>query len=186
MLDAKKLSDDQHALLFGVRRSIRYHDRRTGFFDSLHRITNALTVLLAGMVFVELLDGNVPHALQWLAGVSATLSIIDFVLGYSQRADAHRSFKRQFGELEADIVVSDLDNTEQWKSFSARRVRIESNEPPVYRALDLLCQNELLLASGYTRQVDPADFSYLKLKHRLTAHLLRWSDIANDTSVVRV
>jgi len=30
-----------------VRRSIRYHDRRRAFFETLHRLTGALTVLLA-------------------------------------------------------------------------------------------------------------------------------------------
>jgi len=30
-----------------VRGSIRYHDRRLAFFETLHRLTGALTVLLA-------------------------------------------------------------------------------------------------------------------------------------------
>lgn len=185
MLDTKLLSAGQQDLLLSVRRSIRYHDRRTGFFDNLHRITNALTVLLAGIIFVELFGGKVPCALQWLAGLSAALSIVDFVVGYSERADRHRNLKRQFAELEADIAGSDPNNSAQWNAFVGRRVRIEGKEPPIYRALDLQCQNELLIAEGYSMKEHAEKFSYLNCWQSVTAHFLRWSNIANDPKVVR-
>jgi hypothetical protein len=49
-MNIEDMTDAQYGLLFDVRRSIRYHDRRRAFFETLHRITSALTILLVGWV----------------------------------------------------------------------------------------------------------------------------------------
>jgi hypothetical protein len=36
-MNIEDMTDAQYGLLFDVRRSIRYHDRRRAFFETLHR-----------------------------------------------------------------------------------------------------------------------------------------------------
>jgi hypothetical protein len=48
------MNDEQYGLLTDVRRSIRYHDRRRGFFDLMHRMTSVLTVFMAGVVLTRM------------------------------------------------------------------------------------------------------------------------------------
>ena len=47
-------TEDAYALLFGIQQSVRYHDRRVAHFELLHQITSLATVLLAGIVVVDL------------------------------------------------------------------------------------------------------------------------------------
>ena len=40
-----ELGDEYWHLLFGVRRSVRYHDRRRGFYESFHTVVVFLSVI---------------------------------------------------------------------------------------------------------------------------------------------
>jgi hypothetical protein len=168
--------DPHHLLLFGVRRSVRYHDRRSAHFDWLHRITNLVTIFLSGIVLLEI-AGDCP--LIWvkiLGGAGAILGATDLVVGFSRCANAHRDFKRRFIELEIELSVAgaDVDKIRQ------KRLAIEAEEPTPYRALDLLCHNELCRAMGYNRQEDAAHFYTVPWWVRLTAQWFRWEDIADS------
>lgn len=169
-----------HKLLFDVRRSIRYHDRRRAFFQRMHQITGVLTILLAGGVLFELAGtGETSLWLKLLGLIAAVFSAVDIIIGYARQANRHADLRKRFCVLEIAVntggkPVSDYAND---------RLAIEQDEPPVYRALDLLCQNEQLVAQGYSR-ADPNDkgyFSDLKWYEALTAHLYRWPDIADGS-----
>jgi hypothetical protein len=175
-----KLSDMDHAqfaLLFAVRRSMRYHDRRRAFFERLHRVTNVLTILMAGSVLHQL--GQDGEAAVWLVGLSvaaALMAAVDMVLGYSSRAALHRELKVRFAELEI-AMLSGNDAPETWVAHQVERLKIERDEPPIYHALDLLCHNETAAAEGIKRSERPQDFETLTPWQRMTSHLFMWSDI---------
>jgi hypothetical protein len=167
MIDEPDDVAERGELLFNVRRSVRYHDRRTAFFEFLHRLTNFLTILLAGAVLSEILGSPSRPILQALAGLVALLSAADLVIGFARGADMHRSLKRRFIQLE-----NSLHTDETTRKLQQERLSIEAEEPPIYRVLDVLCHNELCTATG-----KDGKYKVPRLK-RWTANLLHWSDFA--------
>lgn len=171
------MSDEQFGLLFDIRRSVRYHDRRRAFYERLHRVTNVLTILMAGSVLHEL--GRSGQPAGWLVAISAMAAIlaaIDMVAGFSAYAALHRDLKSRFGALEIAMFSGDADE-ETWKAHRVKRLEIERDEPPVYRALDLLCHNELAAADGWKRKDNPDHFSDLTPWQRFTCQFFMWSDL---------
>lgn len=170
------MTDDQYGMLFGVRRSIRYHEQRAAFFEVLHRVTGALTILLAGSVLYDIArPGNSPAWLLALAALAAILAAFDFVIGYARSGALHRTLKSRFGELEIAILCGD-DADETWQKHWAERLRIEQDEPAVYRALDLACHNELLPVEGHGQGSDHR--RTIKPWQYATRHFLHWPDVA--------
>lgn len=167
----------QYGLLFDVRRSVRYHDRRRSFFEQLHQITGGLTVLLAGSVLFDIAKpGESPLWLTLIAVIAAVLSTWDMVVGYSSKAGAHRDLKVRFSALEIAILSGD-ERAETWIAHQKSRLLIEQDEPPVYRALDLLCHNELLRAEGHDVNGDAANHvATVPRYQRLTRHFFHWAD----------
>lgn len=178
-MDIDHLSQGQYGLLFDVRRSARYHDRRSGFFTKMHQLTGVLTVLLAGSVIFDIArPGDSPLWLLALATLGAALAAIDFVVGYATRATTHRELKNRWLDLEMAMIGG--DQTEPtWQAYRLKRLLIEKDEPPVYRALDALCHNELLVAGAHCT---PGDQSPLRAKlnflQRSTSQFYRWPNIA--------
>lgn len=168
------MTDTQYALLFGVRRSIRYHDRRRAFFERLHRLTGALTVLMAGSVLYDI--GRLGETAAWLmalAVVAAVLASLDMVVGYAARAGQHRDLKARFVDLEM-VMLKGGDSAADWTPHQLARLGIERDEPPIYRALDLLCHNELARAEGC-----PApDQAHVSAWQRWTRHVFHWPDLS--------
>lgn len=174
IVKAADMSDEQYGLLFDVLRSIRYHDRRRAFFDVLHRSNSALVILLAGSVVFDLAKpGESPWWMVALALVASLLSIMDLVIGYSTASNRHSDLKRRFAELEIAIRSGGEDEL-TWASHHTVRVRIEQDEPPIYRVLDLLCYQEVCRSLGMYDRADSIEVCWFK---RLTRHLHHWSDV---------
>ena len=73
----------------------------------------------------------------------------NLVIGTSQMARLHEELARRFIELEKAIFLDGLPSADRLRQFTAQRLEIEMEEPPVLRTLDRLCHNELLRAMGY-------------------------------------
>ena len=140
------LDDFKYGLLFDVRRSIKYHDVRRGFYEWWHKFTNVVTILMAGSVLFDIAkDGSSAWWLTLLGVVAAVMAIFDMVVGYSARAAGHTLLRGEFCDLERQILVGDLSDA-TWKKHQIRRLDIEKDEPPIYKVLDGLCRNEILKA----------------------------------------
>ena len=61
-----------------------------------------------------------------------------------------------------------------WDSHQLKRLEIELDEPPVYRALDLLCYNEIVNADGINKEV----LRKVPYLNRCTCHIFHWADIS--------
>lgn len=176
--DCAAPADERSGLVFAVRRSIRYHDRRQTHYDRLRRVTNFFATLLAGYVFIEVSGGTLPEWVKYVAAVGGLLSACDLVQGFATQADLHRNLKRRFLELEIAIDGSALTH----QAACIERLRIESDEPPPFRALDLLCHNELCAAEGYDR----TEQWVVRWDQRVTSQWWKWSNIgATAKKVVR-
>lgn len=132
-------------LLFGVRRSIRYHSRREAFYESVDRWTSFLLLLLG--------SGSVALAIQgsgsWMILVGsfvALLSGLKLVFAFGRKASRHAQFVRDFTRLEQQLCKDDSEETVS--AVTHERLALEATEPPVKRVLDVICHNELLRAMG--------------------------------------
>jgi hypothetical protein len=168
-----QLSDEHYALLFDVRRSIRYHGRRQAFYEQLHHLTSLLTILLAGSVLFDLAKkGDTADWLIWVSVVAAMLAAVDMVIGYSTHASLHSSLRERFANLEIAIISGPADG-DCWLGYQKERLLIEKDEPAIYLVLDGLCRNELLIAEGFSKKDTPEYFFTSSRWRRWTAQLLR-------------
>lgn len=143
----------RHDLLFGVRRSVRYHDRRVAFYERIHNVI-LLAALVLGSASIAAFAADFAQGWdQWLklapAALVSVLASIDLVVGTSAKARLHDRLKRDFINLETEMESHWGDSEEQVAQWTSRRLRIEADEPPVLRMLDTLCHNELVHAMGY-------------------------------------
>src|SRR3954454_5427544 len=96
----------QHDLLFGVRRSIRYHASRRRFFDRLRRSITFLTVIAGISTLAILLSKVGPPWPLVTAALMTFFGIIDLILNTAEGARLHADLARRFIELEIDIVLA--------------------------------------------------------------------------------
>src|SRR5437867_9831745 len=94
---------DLNKLLFGVRRSIRYHNHRRRFFDGLDKFTKILAAV-AGSAAVATALGNHTTVTVVLAAIIAVFSSTDLIIGAGPAARVHADLAKRFAELEATIV----------------------------------------------------------------------------------
>ena len=160
-----RIQSDYYKLLFGVRRSIRYHHRRRLFFDRLHQISTFLSAATGTATVASLLANA--SSLALLFGISvAVFSVIDLVVGAPQAARLHHDLARKFIALEKAMTACTNPSQEDMIRFTNERLDIESEEPPVLKVLDAICHNELIRALGH----DPKYYAKITWYQRLFAH----------------
>jgi hypothetical protein len=139
--DMKQSWDD---LLSGVRRSVLYHRHRQRHFENLNRWKTALT-LLSGSVAMGTLMGRVDESktLPLIASAFVTIvSTAELVIGTATKARLHADLARRFIELERTMTLIDSPTLHDLRKYTAERLLIEADEPPILRMLDVLCHNE--------------------------------------------
>lgn len=143
------LDRDRHDLLFGVRRSIRYHLRRERFFDRQHKIYTSLSALSGSATIITLLSTAGDFWPALFAASVAVFSVIDLVFGIPQAAKVHHDFAGKFFNLEKAIIGTKDICDDKLTEFKTMRLDIEIEEPPPLHILNTMCHNELLRAMGY-------------------------------------
>lgn len=151
---SEPISDTWYSLLFGVRRSIRYHMRRVRFFDQWNMLTNALALLFGSATILALMGGKDSRWAVLAAAIVSLFSVLNLLLGSTRRAREHNDLARRFLALEKEMIqVRQPLSEADLSSYQARRLDIEADEPPILRVLDILCHNEQALAEGHPREV---------------------------------
>lgn len=133
--------------LFGVRRSVRYQQRRRSYFESWHSYIAAVQVVSGSSAVAALLADGAALIVGILTAIPPLLAAIDLVFGTTRRATLHAGIGRQFSQLEADMVAyEDCESIAQdtLVKFKRRRLTIEADEPPKLRVVDLLSHNDLV------------------------------------------
>ena len=144
-------------LLFDVRRSVRYHDRRQRFYQKVQNFA-IFIVLLFSMATVATFGAEVGQELPvWVkllpAVLTAVLMGLTLVYRIDEKAWLHADLKRRFIELEQHLEQRHATcNGQLIAEVTNKRLEIEVTEPPVLRVLDVLCHNELMRAMGYPRE----------------------------------
>jgi len=145
-MNADDLDTAWYQLQFAVRRSIRYHQRRRGFFERLDKLGNVLAVLFASVVIVGALAAHSTVLVVVASLLVTVVATVNLGIGSSRKAWLHADLARRFVELERQLLAT--PDTALLRQLQAERVSIEAEEPPILRVLDTLCHNELLRAEG--------------------------------------
>jgi hypothetical protein len=140
-------------LLFAVRRSVRYNNRRRGFYDFWNTFSNALAVLFGSATIGGIIAKIWVEATLVAAALVTVVSTLNLVWGTSRMARLHGDLVRRFMDLESEIVTTigrgAHISPETVFQLVAKRLAIESDEPPVKIVLNTMCQNEVLRAQGF-------------------------------------
>ena len=146
------LNEKWEDLLWHVRRSTRYHMRRVRFFDLWHTWTNVLGVLFGSATVVTLL-GKLGEEWAIFAGLIITfLFTIDLLVGTARMSRLHNDLAKKFIDLEREIELVLQPEEIKLREFRGSILNIEKEEPPILRALNDICQNEMVLAIGYDKK----------------------------------
>lgn len=140
-----------HELLFAVRRSRRYHMRREQFLSRFHVLFTFLTAASGSAAFATILAD---HAFGLgLTAVTAVVAAADLAGQPFSRALIHRKLTQRFTRLERAMRVPDSEiDVGLLRKLEGRRLKIEVDEPPVVRVVDLICHNEEVCAGGYGKE----------------------------------
>ncbi|MDP3848414.1 MAG: hypothetical protein Q8R10_18510 [Pseudomonas sp.] len=144
------LADRWHHMLFGVRRSIRYHQRRRAFFDRLDQFSNMLSVIFGSAAIFGILENDYKAVALVASALVTVLASINLVIGSAQRARVHADFMRRFVELEKRML--EPESEKRLHEVSETRLSIEAEEPPVLHVLNAMCHNETMRAQGYKKE----------------------------------
>ncbi|UVM52191.1 hypothetical protein LOY38_09195 [Pseudomonas sp. B21-015] len=134
-------------MLFGVRRSSRYHQCRRGFFDRIDRLSNIASLVFGSAAFYGVLQGPDTKVLAlWTSAGVAFLGVVNLVWGCAIRARDHSDFMRRYVALEQRMLQPASEDL--LLSITADRLSIEADEPPALRVLDCICHNEQVRADA--------------------------------------
>lgn len=142
--DNDPINNEHHDLLFSVRRSVRYHNRRRRFYDMLGSTCDALTAIM-GSSSVASFFGNFTTFATLSAIFTAIFSASNIIFSFRIRAREHHDFSRKFFTLEKELMCTKL-TSQLLTEVTSKRLDIEAEEPPILRLLDLDCHNELVRA----------------------------------------
>ena len=162
-----------HDLLFGIRRSIRYHSRRQAFYESVDQLTNFALLLLGSGAVALAFEGRQAWILAVGFGVSV-ISGLKLAYTFGSKAGRHAQFVKDFTRLEKQLHADASEETVA--AVTQERLDLEMSEPPVMRVLDILCHNELLRAMGYDEEREEQERVSVTWWRRLTANLFTYGD----------
>ena len=121
---------------FAVEKSMRYHQRRRGWYETLHK-GFMLVIIVCGSL------ASLSNGLAFYLGITvAGLAALDLVFGLSHRARDHEMLFRRFSDL-AVKIRADEHTEENLKQWTRERINIETDEPPIYAALEADCDNKV-------------------------------------------
>lgn len=149
MTTTTDLADRWHAMQFGVRRSIRYHQRRRGFFDGLDQFSNMLSVIFGSAAIYGVLAEGFKGLALAASGLVTVLAAINLVIGSARRAREHSDFARRYVVLEKRLLAEPSEA--EYLLVANERLDIEAEEPPVLHVLNSICHNEMMRAMGYQK-----------------------------------
>ena len=141
------LDERSYGLLFAVRRSIRYHDRRRAWFDGWHNVTLFLSFFGSSAAAAVVLGAFPKFAAVAASAMVALLATMDLVIGFARKAALHNMIKLRFIDLEKIMPIRNF-SPEEYQSFRGQRLEIEKDELPVMRLLDFLCHYQQSRADG--------------------------------------
>ena len=156
MMSDEQIPEQHYKLMFAARRSVRYHMHRQRFLDRISKWGSALTAIFGSATVMSLLaeQGEQGGWSQYVAAATAVFAALELVFGPGRSARYHNELAREFIALEQEAlrVGSASMTAESILALQIRRLDIEAKEPPVYRVLDAICNDEVAKAFGHSEE----------------------------------
>lgn len=142
--------------LYRIEYSIRYHQRRESFFDWWDKFAKAIAVLGGAATVVSVVHVDaIRLAIAAAITVTSTLSL---VFGFSQKARQHFDLRKRYGQLEAEVLESDIVDSVLLSKWNGKIALIEADEPPPLAALVQISQNDVTRSRGQHDHIHPVGF----------------------------
>ena len=159
-------------VLFDVRLSIRYHERRQGFFEGLLNMTLFLSLALnsaAAGILLSRMDDEIWATLAML--IVAVMSAACLAYGARDKASRHNDLRRRFVALEAEIRGKEhTDEVADWAEI--QRLAIEADELPTKSTVYALSHNEQSRAEDF----ETDELIKITPTQRFLAHFFNWKE----------
>ena len=149
-------------LLTDCERSMRYHQARARFFNTLHLFIQFIVFAIASASVSNLLNAVLAdQSIVW--AVVSMLALFSLVGNPARKHALHQSLYRGFTILNGTILATP-DADDETQARWARDIHaLYADEPPVYRALLAHCDNQIAILLG----ADKGFFVDLRWYHRL-------------------
>ena len=163
-------------LLFNLHRSVRYHSRRQGFFQTCHSLVMALALLGSSATMATFgaeLGAGWPLWAKLLPSVIVMMLVtIDLVIGFAEKAARYGDWMRRFIQLERQLeMIRGKATDDDVARIKDGMLAIEEGEPKVLRVLNAICYNETVMALGYK---DKDQYKNISTVQRLLAQFFDW------------
>ena len=171
-------------LLTDCERSVRYHQARAHFFDTLHRWIQFLVFALASASVAHLIDSWVPDwGVTFLWAFVAVLALCSLVFNPAGKHTLHQSLYRGFTLLHGKVLANSNTDDEMLAEWTKEIHVLYADEPPAYRALLAHCDNQVAIALD----ADKGFFVKLSWYHRWFRNLIPFqgSELLNQNQVAK-
>ncbi|MDA8022432.1 MAG: hypothetical protein MPK05_05560 [Gammaproteobacteria bacterium] len=163
----------RNQLLNDCERSARYHHARAGFYDAAHLriqffvfvVTAASASILFGRILSETLVGML------LLFAVSLLALFSVLWNPSGKAGHHKSLHRGFITLAGIINAAENPSKAQCEEWTRAVHALFAEEPPIYRALNAHCYNQLSIKLDVVKD---GYFVDLKWYHHLLRNLVHF------------
>ena len=133
-----------------------------GHYDMAYKFMVFLIIAGGSAAFAEVVGWS-----HYLGAAIALVAVAELVWGVSRRTRDHEILHRRFSDLATSIRPKPRTD-EAYADWVSARIAIESDEPPIYWAVEADCDNEVRRAWG--RDQELAQIGWWP---RLTMHLQR-------------
>jgi len=143
----KNLEDKIDNLDYSVEKSIRYHQRRRNFFDWVNRLSMFALIICGSATFAKYLG-----FVEYYAAAITIIAAFNLVWAPSHKSRDHEILFKRFSNLAVQIRTTQASE-KAYGEWLKERINIETEEPPIYNALEADCDNEVRRAWGRDEKI---------------------------------
>lgn len=137
---------ETHAIRHDTLRNALYHIARRAWLERMSRLLN-LAVILGGTSYAAQVTTGSPAWTLALGLGSATVGAIQLIFDFSGKAHLHERLQRRYYILLASIEAKRDATAEDCANWRAELMQIYADEPPTFRALDAIADNQATATS---------------------------------------
>lgn len=131
---------DIYDLSFSVGKSRRYHERMCSFYSAWRDWMRIVTAVAGSGAFL-LVTAKAGGWAESLSAFVALWAVIDIVVSPDKKSERHRKLGERFTRL-AERLASSPKTQEAYAQNLTERLRVERDEPPCKRLVDLQARND--------------------------------------------
>ncbi len=151
-------------LLTDCERSMRYHQARARFFNTVHLLIQFIVFAIASASVLRWVDSwFAGQDTLWLWAIISLLALSSLVYNPAKKYALHKSLYHGFTLLNGTILATPNADEATLAGWTKNIYALYADEPPVYRALHAHCANQIVIALG----ADKGYFVDLSWYHRL-------------------